>query len=302
MLHLEKIKISITIIVHILFSFSCNKNNNIKQFDIKVEKFIKDTVINNIDFVYVPSGPYKSGFACSQDSINYDYFIGKYEITNLQYYNFIICSMKDSTIILKNNILYYSYQGDELVPKDIYRIKMFDGRIFLKDGTIILNEEFSQHPVISVTWYGAKAFCEYYGFDLPTEAEWEKAARGNQCLWFPWGNNIDSSYANYFKSGDFFEPNTTPVGYFNGDLHQYFQTSDASSVYGCYDMSGNAWEWIGDAISKDIPFHKGKGGGFNYHTPAFLQVYYVSYFGPEKRPPLDMCDLPDGFRVLKKSL
>ncbi|MBI4324944.1 MAG: SUMF1/EgtB/PvdO family nonheme iron enzyme [Chloroflexi bacterium] len=72
-------------------------------------------------------------------------------------------------------------------------------------------------PVI-VTWYGAIAFAQNYGYDLPTDAEWEKAARGpghdglGEHQIYPWGNSINGSDANYSGSGDTYEPGLTPVG------------------------------------------------------------------------------------------
>ncbi|MFM1877119.1 MAG: Sulfatase-modifying factor enzyme 1, partial [Bacteroidota bacterium] len=118
---------------------------------------------------------------------------------------------------------------------------------------------------------------------------------------FPWGNEINGSYANYFKSGDPFEPGSTPVGFFDGSIQDTFQTSKAESYYGCYDMAGNAWEWTRQPWNSETPYHKGKGGGFNYHSSAHVQVYYHSSYGPSVRPPLDMCNVSDGFRVVFKT-
>jgi formylglycine-generating enzyme len=268
--------------------------------DLFVNEFVKDTTIHSIDMVYVPKGPFKKGLNCMEQNINYSYWIGKYEVTNMQYYVFLKEALKSDFIYLDNNILYYSYKGDELVPAGSYRLKMWDHALYIDNDSLHINQDYANHPVISVTWYGCKAFCDFYGFDLPNEDEWEKAARGNYCLWFPWGNDIDSSHANYFNSKDPFEPGTTPVGFYNGQNYEGFQTTNAVSVYGCYDMAGNAWEWTSSFFTQDIPFYYGKGGGFHYHTPALLQVYYISQFGPEVMPPLDMCNLPDGFRVTKK--
>jgi iron(II)-dependent oxidoreductase len=90
-------------------------------------------------------------------------------------------------------------------------------------------EKFPQHPVVGVSWFEAKAFCEWKGKRLPTEAEWEKAARGGHEGWsFPWGNVPDRSRANFEGQG------TMPVGSF------------APNDYGLYDMAGNVWEWVSD--------------------------------------------------------
>ena len=88
------------------------------------------------------------------------------------------------------------------------------------------------HPVVSVSWYGAMAYAQWAGKRLPTEAEWEKAARGGLVgQKYPWGNSIDSSKANYNQN----VRNTTPVG------------SYPPNGYGLHDMAGNVWEWCLDA-------------------------------------------------------
>jgi formylglycine-generating enzyme required for sulfatase activity len=90
-------------------------------------------------------------------------------------------------------------------------------------------EKFPRHPVVGVTWFEAKAFCAWKGKRLPTEAEWEKAARGGrEGLAFPWGDVPDRARANYEGQG------TLPVGGF------------APNDYGLFDIVGNVWEWVAD--------------------------------------------------------
>lgn len=89
------------------------------------------------------------------------------------------------------------------------------------------------HPVVKVSWNDAQAYCQWLGKRLPTEAEWEKAARGPDGNLFPWGNTFDPTLANIKASGI---RGTVAVGSFSG----------GASVYGVEDLAGNVWEWTAD--------------------------------------------------------
>lgn len=102
------------------------------------------------------------------------------------------------------------------------------------------NPAFDDFPVVYIDWNMAQTFCEWRGARLPTEAEWEKAARGIDGRTYPWGEGIDCTRANYYRQeGTDFSAcvgDTTSVGSFD----------DGSSPYGVHDLTGNVWEWTAD--------------------------------------------------------
>lgn len=152
-------------------------------------------------------------------------------------------------------------------------------------SNIVVREGFSNLPAVKITWFGALAYCNYKsemegltrciiftnwecnfsnnGYRLPTEAEWEKAARGGwKGYFYPWESYgasylnytgyINGSCANYYNSGDPYESNfpySTPVGYYNGS--QIPTGSNMANPYGLYDMAGNVREWCWDWYEDD---------------------------------------------------
>ena len=176
--------------------------------------------------VLIPAGDFQMGSNDSEAYYNEEpvhtvyvdaFYIDKYEVTNAQFKAFVDANPQWR----KNRIPQKYHSGDYLQD--------WSGNSYPSGKR--------NHPVVYVSWYAAMEYAQWVGKRLPTEAEWEKAARGGLVgKKYPWGNAIDTSQANYNSRS----VGTTPVGGY------------APNGYGLYDMAGNVWEWCLDAYEKDF--------------------------------------------------
>ena len=181
-------------------------------------------------------------------NIPWSYWLGKYEVTAQQYCDFLNAAYVAGRIRRDGTSSVYTIMGTNIIDRidGSYLLCRIgdDERIRWNVNNFEVMGIYTNYPA-SVTWYGAMAFANFYGYDLPTEAEWEKAARGpdfddqdEHCL-YTWGNDDNNSgnkgYFGYNGLG------YMPVGYYNGN--QIPIGDDMINGYGLYDMTGNASEW-----------------------------------------------------------
>ena len=152
-----------------------------------------------IEMVQVPAGEFIMGSGQEQRRVYVDAFeIAKYPLTNAQYKAFLDANAEHSA------------------PYDWVDRTFPGGK--------------ADHPVVWISWRDAKACAKWYGMRLPTEEEWEKAARGTDGRTYPWGNEFDPKKCNTREDG---VGETTPVGSY----------PEGASPYGVMDTTGNVWEW-----------------------------------------------------------
>jgi sulfatase modifying factor 1 len=140
-----------------------------------------------------------------------DFYLDKYEVTNARYLEFV----KATNHRVPQN------------PKNPTR-NLWEG--------IGIPASLADRPVINVDWADADAYCKWAGRRLPREAEWEKAAKGNNDWRFPWGNVEPTDGHLNFNQKWVGEKTLMPVGSYE----------KGKSPYGVYDMAGNVWEWVND--------------------------------------------------------
>ncbi len=228
----------------------------------------------------IPAGEYYHGMHSHDSVIEYNYQMMKTPVTNKQYADYLNKALESDSVKIENNKVMGYYPGERFDGYDHekkieagYKIHVplneTGGHINYQDGNFYVDKGFENHPVVMVTWFGAKAYANYYGYRLPTEAEWEKAARGTDKRPYPWGHEIDPNIANYtHRKHDLEEilgtsvARTTPVGFYNGKVYNDMQTRSNQNPYGLYDMAGNVWEWTADDYA-DTHYRYMRGGSFS---------------------------------------
>jgi formylglycine-generating enzyme required for sulfatase activity len=249
------------------------------------------------DMAFIPEGAFEMGD--HQGGGDWDelpvhnvqidaFFMDIFDVTNDQYCTFLNSAYGLGLIEVNSGTV---YKNDDTEPYCDTSSYTQYSRILWDGNTFSVTSPKEDHPMVMVSWYGAAAYanwrsvqdgltpcydlntwnCDFNadGYRLPTEAEWEKAARGGEqspYYMYPWGNNIDGSAANYESSGDPFEgtwPETTPVGYYDGN--QIPAGVDMANGYGLYGMAGNVWEWCNDRYD---PSYYGTSPNDNPRGPA----------------------------------
>lgn len=224
-----------------------------------------DTGVDTGGWASIPAGEFLAGQYNFPSLIDYDYEIMVTDVTVSQYVTFLNGALSEGAVTVRGDAVVGYYPGDAfhevkhelrieageyvLVPLDDPASRFsFDGQQFM------VKEGWGNHPMTNVSWFGARAYCLYHGWRLPTELEWEKAARGTDGRPFPWGNELTRQHTNFYASRDPFENMasygslTTPVGFYNGRMYAGYLTHDNRSPYGLYDMAGNIWQWTGDIL------------------------------------------------------
>ncbi|MBX3211735.1 MAG: SUMF1/EgtB/PvdO family nonheme iron enzyme [Labilithrix sp.] len=213
------------------------------------------------ELVLVPAGPFAMG--SSRRDVHVDaLYIDRTPVTNAQFSVFL--------------------EATQYKPSDAGAKRFL---AHFRNGKPPRGEE--KHPVVYVSWFDARAYATWAGQRLPTEAEWEKSARGTDGRRYPWGRaEPKATHANFGRGRD----GTTPVGTF----------PEGASPYGVLDLAGNVWEWCEDAYDEDFyengpsmnpklassPKNKSghvmRGGSFMYDARA-LRTYARMGFDPHYR-------------------
>ena len=205
------------------------------------------------EMIYIPAGAFLYGD--NKESITTEaFYIDKYPVTNAEYALFI----NDGGYSKRDC---WSEDGWNFIVKEK-----------IKEPRVWRDSEWNKdnHPVVGVCWYEASAYAKWAGKRLPTEIEWEKAARGTDGRKYPWGDQkLDKNLLNFNKN----EKGTTPVDKYEA----------GKSPYGVYDMAGNVWEWTSSFYDKKRDRYVLRGGSCYNDIELNLRSAYRFYFYPINR-------------------
>lgn len=195
-----------------------------------------------LTMVYVPHGEFMMGFENGSDNekpvhnvqIMRGFWLSLTPATNAMYAEFVAAN---------------GYRTQAYWTPEGWQWRENKSKMGPKDYT---NFTAPNQPRVGVTWHESVAFCNWLGLRLPTEAEWEYAARGPDSLTYPWGNDFDTNCVIYSGNSS---GKTHPVG-------EGIRIAGASWC-GALDLSGNMWEWVSDFYR---PYSYGDDGGQNIPT------------------------------------
>ena len=235
------------------------------------------------EYVYVPAGPFEMGDPTG-DGLTRErpahvveldaFYIGKFEVTNAEWKKFRDDPGYDDVRF---------WPGGRVVPRD--QIPYWTQPNNHGGGT----PGTDAYPALGVNWDAATAYCAWLSartgkrYRLPTEAEWEKAARGTDRRRYPWGQAIDHSYANFVGAQAF--DTVQPVGYYDGSRRGTLRTHGNASPYGAFDMAGNVMEWCQDWYGRDYYAESPRQNPKGPSTGAYRVLRGGSFFveAPELR-------------------
>jgi formylglycine-generating enzyme required for sulfatase activity len=201
------------------------------------------------DYVLVPAGAFvmgdRSGEGLARERPAHSvelaaFYIGKYEITNRDWKKFRDDPGYDDPKY---------WPGGRVVPRD--QVPYWTQPNNHGGGT----PDSDVYPVLGVNWDSATAYCAWLSartgkhYRLPTEAEWEKAARGTDGRRYPWGDTLERARANFVGAQAF--DTVRPVGFYDGSVRDGLTTRSNAAPYGAFDMAGNVLEWCQDWYDRD---------------------------------------------------